>query len=229
MQYQDVMAELAAAGCEQTRKTYLRHGAPEPLFGVSFAKLYEFRKRLKKQHALSEQLWASGNADARILATMIADPAQATRASLEVWCQAIGYHGLTGSFADFVALTAFAREVERDWLDSEHEMVARVGWNLVCLRAMEDMVTLDAEFEAYLSRIEREIHRAPNRVREAMNSALIAIGIRSAELEVLAVAAARRIGKVEVDHGATSCKTPDAETYILKARARKQAKRSPDG
>jgi len=35
-------------------------------------------------------------------------------------------------------------------------------------------------------------------------------------------AAARRIGKVEVDHGDTSCKTPDAEPYILKASARKK-------
>ena len=42
-----------------------------------------------------------------------------------------------------------------------------------------------------------------------MNGALISIGIRNAKLEKLAIAAAKRIGKVEVDHLETSCKTPD--------------------
>lgn len=54
-----------------------------------------------------------------------------------------------------------------------------------------------------------------------MNSALIAIGIRNPKLERKALAAAKRIGKVEVDHGETSCKTPDAPTYIRKAVARR--------
>jgi hypothetical protein len=49
-----------------------------------------------------------------------------------------------------------------------------------------------------------------------MNMALIAIGVRSAGLRKLALAAAKRIGKVEVDHGDTSCKTPDAAAYIAK-------------
>ena len=51
--------------------------------------------------------------------------------------------------------------------------------------------------------------------KEAMNSALIAIGIRNEDLERKAIEIARN-GKVHVDHGATSCKTPDAESYIKK-------------
>ncbi|MGQ0518236.1 DNA alkylation repair protein, partial [Bacillus sp. D-CC] len=35
----------------------------------------------------------------------------------------------------------------------------------------------------------------------------------------------RKIGKVQVDHGATSCKTPDAESYIKKARERAAKKK----
>ncbi|MEO6710566.1 MAG: DNA alkylation repair protein, partial [Planctomycetota bacterium] len=69
-----------------------------------------------------------------------------------------------------------------------------------------------------LARIEREIHDAPNRTRYAMNSALIGIGMRSNALERQAIAAATRIGTVAVDHGSTDCKTPDAASYIPKAR-----------
>ncbi len=40
-----------------------------------------------------------------------------------------------------------------------------------------------------------------------------------AELESMGTA--QRIGKVDVDHGETSCKTPDAAPYIEKMWARK--------
>ena len=75
-----------------------------------------------------------------------------------------------------------------------------------------------------LQTIEKNIHQAKNRTREAMNSALISIGIRNDRMENLAVSAAKRIGPVEVDHGETACKTPDAVTYIQKARARSKKK-----
>ena len=56
-----------------------------------------------------------------------------------------------------------------------------------------------------------------------MNSALISIGVRNSKLERKALAAAKRIGKVEVDHGETSCKTPDATAYIKKTVAKDRA------
>ena len=43
-------------------------------------------------------------------------------------------------------------------------------------------------------------------------------------LRKAALVAAKRIGKVEVDHGDTACKTPDAAEYIEKAWAYAKAK-----
>ena len=48
---------------------------------------------------------------------------------------------------------------------------------------------------------------------------MISIGGRNSRLQRKAVAAAKRIGKVEVDHGETGCKTPDAVSYIKKKAA----------
>ena len=59
-------------------------------------------------------------------------------------------------------------------------------------------------------------------VRYGMNNALIGIGGRSANLRRKAIAAAKRIGPVEIDHGDTDCKTPDAIPYIEKMWARKK-------
>ena len=51
-----------------------------------------------------------------------------------------------------------------------------------------------------------------------MNRALIAIGRRTPPLRRAATAAAKRIGPVEVDHGETGCKTPDAVAAITKKK-----------
>jgi hypothetical protein len=75
-----------------------------------------------------------------------------------------------------------------------------------------------------IAAIESRIHASKNRQRDAMNNAVIAIGIRNSALEKKAVAAARRRGKVDVDHGETGCKTPDAVEYIERVKARKKSK-----
>lgn len=75
-------------------------------------------------------------------------------------------------------------------------------------------------FEELVPMIEAKIHQSKNHARYAMSNALIAIGMRSAKLEKLAITAAKRIGTVEVDHGETNCKTPEAVAYIKRARAR---------
>jgi 3-methyladenine DNA glycosylase AlkD len=220
------MAELEAAGSEQTRKTYRRHGMPDPMFGVSFAKLGELKKRLKVNQALADALWATGNADARLLATMVADPAQQSQASLDAWAADLVGHTLAGSVAELAAKTAFARELAEAWIDRDEEMTTRAGWSVMALLAMHDKGLPAGYWERLLARIEREIHGAENREKEGMHNALLAIGIRDDRLAELAIAAARRIGKVTIDHGDTACKTPDAEPYIVKARARAQARAS---
>ena len=77
----------------------------------------------------------------------------------------------------------------------------------------------------YLERIESKIHTSKNWVKYSMNNALINIGLRNPGLKRRAVAAAKRIGKVDVDHGETSCKTPDAIPYIKKAWDRKKKRK----
>jgi hypothetical protein len=46
--------------------------------------------------------------------------------------------------------------------------------------------------------------------------------MRNDALEARALAVATAIGNVHVDHGDTSCKTPDASSYIRKGRERQR-------
>lgn len=223
MDVQEAMAALEAAGSEPTRKTYARHGVGPDQFGVSYATLGALVKKIKVDHALAKALWATGNHDARILATMVADPKQATAEELEGWAGDLSNRVLAEALAGFAAKTPHARQKAEEWGASDDEWKGNAGWGVVSHLAAKGGDKLpDDWYRERLKIVEWEIHSRPNWVRYAMNHALIAIGIRGGSLKDEVFAAAGRIGKVEVDHGETNCKTPDAVPYIEKALARKK-------
>ena len=192
------------------------------MYGVSFANLEKLKKKITGDHGLAQKLWATGNHDARVLATMIADPALMNDRLLEAWAKDLSNYLLTDLFSGLVSQTSFARKKMEKWTQSKKEWTGQAGWNLLARLAMKDEELSDEYFENYLDIIERDIHSSKNRVKHAMNGALISIGIRNGKLEKKALAVAKKIGKVEVDHGETNCKTPDAAEYIRKARKRKR-------
>ena len=223
MDVHEVMEELESLGTEQNRKVYKRHGYTEPMFGVSFANLGKFKKKIKVDHDLSQALWDSGNADAQILACMIADPNLLTQDLAESWAQEIEYYVLCDQFSALLAKAEFARDLLPQWMASSDEFIKQAGYSTLCMMLKDDPDSVSlAECKQILKTIENEIHDAPNRARHTMNSAVIAIGTFKPELLSVAMEAAKRIGKVDVDHGETSCKTPDAVSYMEKAAKRRK-------
>ncbi|HDR4428594.1 TPA: DNA alkylation repair protein [Bacillus cereus] len=225
MLLEEVMQQLEEYGTEQNRKTYKNHGAKEPLFGVSFANLKLLKKKIKKDHDLAISLWETKNMDAMTLATMILDPKKVTTELLNKWVQEVDYYCLMDVLMTAICTSPIAIERMEEWTKSDDEWIGRAGWSLLANIAIKNKTLQDDSFSPYLEEIKENIHNEKNRKREAMNSALIAIGIRNEDLEQTAIEIAREIGKVQVDHGATSCKTPDAESYIKKARERAENKK----
>jgi len=222
MRHADVMKRLKRMGTGQNRKVYRRHGVREKMFGVSYANQNMLRKKIGQDHDLAVKLWATGNHDAMILATMIAEAERADSPLLEKWVKDLDSYVISDAFAGYVGKTRFAQKKMERWGKSKGEWIGRTGWLLLAHIAMRDNDLPDSYFQKQLKTIAKEIHTRKNRVRDAMNSALIATGIRNARLQKIATAAAARIGKVEVDHGETGCKTPDAAAYIARAVRRKK-------
>lgn len=224
MTLDEAMRTLEKAGTAQTRKTYARHGVSEAMFGVSFATLKTLQKRIGVDHDLALSLWRTGNFDAQNLALKIADPARMSAGDLDRWARENQARMCAAYVASLAAEGPHAAAKASQWLASEEEPLRSTGWGLVAQMASRDEAAPDAWFADHLARIERTIHSAPNFERYAMNGALIAIGGRSTALRKAALAASKRIGTVEVDHGDTSCKTPEAPAYIEKMWAHATAK-----
>jgi 3-methyladenine DNA glycosylase AlkD len=222
MNLNSALRELKRRGTAQNRKVYRRHGVGENMYGVSFADLRGLAKQIKTDQALAVQLWATGNHDAQVLATLIADPDQFDAKLLDAWAKDLSNYTITDEFVGLVARTTYRQKKADKWRTAQGEWIGRAGWHLIGQLALHEAALPDSYFEERLHEIATSLHTRKNRVREAMNNALIAIGIRNAYLQDKALGAARTIGTVEVDQGETNCRTPDATAYILKTVARKQ-------
>ena len=224
MSLAEAMKTLEKAGTAQARKTYARHGAREPLFGVSFATLGGLVKRIGVDHDLALGLWDTGNFDARNLALKVVDPARMTPTDLDRWASDMTVRMCAGYVSMVAAEGPHGLPTATRWLASKDERLRAAGWGLVAQLAARDEATPDAWFAERLAQVQASIHAAANDERYAMNGAVIAIGGRSPALRKAALATAKRVGPVEVDHGDTECKTPDAAAYIEKTWAHAKAK-----
>ena len=220
MNFSDTIAELEALGSEQTRKTWCRHGAAEPMFGVKFGDLAKLQKRIKVDHALASKLWHTGNHDARLLACMVADANTITEKELKAWASELKDASTAEALAGLASRTAMAAKIREVWLSDPK--LQRAGWSLVAHCAKDGTALDEAESLADLKRLEAGIHRAENWTRRTMMYAMIGIGGRSATLRKAAEAAIRRIGPVAFDPGNTACEFPDALPYIAKTWERKK-------
>jgi len=218
-----IVAELKPLGRDSYKKILLSHGVKEPLFGVKIEDLKKIQKRIKKDYHLALDLYGTGIYDARYLAGLIADDARMSREDLQNWVEKANCPALTQFTVPWVAAGSHhGRELALEWIESKTEGIAAAGWStLGSLVTIRDDADLDAaELKRLLERIEKSIHRQPDRVRHAMNCFIISLGCYVKGLTDLASKVGKRIGPVTVDMGGTACKVTYPPEYIEKVRKR---------
>lgn len=223
MTLDEVMQKLAEMGTEQTKKTYLRHGATEPLFGVRVGDMKKLVKEVKRDQELVQALYETGNYDAMYLAGLTVNPKSMTKERLQAWIEKADWHAPAEyTVASVAAESHFAMELAREWMDSEKEMIATAGWNTYSnyLSITPDEQLDKEEIKRLLQKVKETIHEERNRVRYTMNQFVISVGAYVPSLYQEAMEVAEVIGKVHVDVGQTACKVPLATEYIKKVEER---------
>lgn len=215
-----VLKSLKSKGSEQTRKMYARHGASGPkVYGVKVADMKVIAKSIKGEQDLAMELYETGHYEAMYLAGMVADGRKMTKRQLESWAKGAVWDWNSEYTVPWVASESdHGHALAVKWMGSKTEHVACAGWNtyagLVTTRPDEELDL--KEIKSLLKRVEKEIDTAPNRVKYCMNGFVIAVGSYVKRLNKEAKATAKKLGKVEVDMGDTSCKVPLAAEYIAK-------------
>jgi len=219
MNKNDIMLELEKMGNEQTKKVFLKHGAKEPFFGVKAGDLKKIVKRVKKNYDLSLELYETGNSDAMYLAGLIADPDKMTKEILQNWVEGAYWYYLSEFIIpDVTAANKHGIELALEWIESKKETVAAAGWATLAriVSPKSKLELIDSKVKNLLERVEKNLQSSQNRVKYAMNGFIIATGAYLPNLTENAISIANKIGKVNVDMGGTSCKVPDAASYIQK-------------
>ncbi len=199
MKYDDIIQKIKSLSDPEAVKGMARFGInPENTYGVSIPNLRKIARETGKDHALAQQLWASGIHEARILASFIDQPETVTEAQMESWVKDFDSWDVCDQCcSNLFDKTKFAHGKASEWSKREEEFVKRAGFTLMAALAVHDKKAADQDFAKFLPIIKREADDSRNFVKKAVNWALRQIGKRNRNLNQMAVKTAEEIQQID--------------------------------
>jgi 3-methyladenine DNA glycosylase AlkD len=166
--------------------------------GVSVPELRGLARRVGRDHDLAAELWSSEIHEARILATMVDDPALVTESQIEAWVFDVDSWDLCDQLCgNLLDRTSYAFRKPVEWSRRDDEFVKRAAFALIATAAVHRKDADDAEFERFLPLIRAGATDDRNSVKKAVSWSLRQIGKRSTSLNRRAVATAREIRRID--------------------------------
>ncbi|MCU1567554.1 MAG: hypothetical protein JWQ56_2491 [Pseudarthrobacter sp.] len=214
----EVMAELADLEDPRAREVNEKHGDDH---GVNLGKLRAVAKRLKTQHELAAELWATGDTAARLLALLVCRPKAFGRGELDGMLREARTPKVHDWLVNYVVKKSpHAEELRTAWLADPDPVVASGGWALTSERVAKRPDGLD--LPGLLDAVEADMKDAPERLQWAMNTCLATIGIRQAEHRSRAVSIGERLEVLKDYPTPPGCTSPFAPVWIAEMVRRQQ-------
>lgn len=162
--------------------------------GLHVPQIRAIARRLGHNQALAEQLWGTGIHEARILASLVADPLAISRSTMDRWTRDFNSWDICDACCcNLFDRTPYAWQKVAKWAPSKREFVRRAAFSTLAGLAVHDKKAIDGLFLDALPFIERYAFDERNFVRKAVNWALRNIGKRNVRLLPAAIACAERI------------------------------------
>ena len=162
--------------------------------GVPLPALRKLAKEVGRNHSLAIELWLSQVHEARILATLVADPKRVTDSLMEQWVRDFDSWDICdGCCNNLFNRTPLAHIKARAWAVRDEEFVRRAGFVLIATLAVHDKKASNQQFFDYFPLIELYSVDERNLVKKAVNWALRQIGKRNMVLNCKAVELAARL------------------------------------
>jgi len=162
--------------------------------GIRLPELRKIAKEIKTDHALALALWKIKIHEAKLLASMIADPKQFTEQQADEWVNDFTSWDICDQVCgNLLDRTNFAVNKALEYTKSDKEFVKRAGFVLMAEFAVHNKKAPDSAFLGFFPVIEREAWDGRNFVKKAVNWALRQIGKRNPALRAYAIETAQRI------------------------------------
>jgi len=219
MTLDQAMAELEKLGSEKTRQMNAKNGVGDNQYGVAMGDLRTLAKQIKTNHELGLALWATGNWDTMLLATLLFKPKLFSAEEVDAMVRAIPYDpkAMHSQLGDWVMTNIVRPHPDKEalrqrWMDTDAIATRRAGWSLTADRVCKDREGLDAS--ALLDRIEKEMGSSPVPVQWTMNFALGYIGIEYPEHRERVLAMGEKLGAFRDYPTSKGCTSPFVPIWV---------------
>lgn len=213
MTIEQIFAQLESLSNESVLKHNKKTGAHGNMFGVKMGDLRTIAKKIKTNHVLGLELWATGNIDAQLLATLIMVPKTLSTQELDSMVRSVKFDQLADWLYSYVIkLHPDKEELRQKWMQSTDPMAARAGWSLTSGRIAREPEGID--IKALLDRLETEMPTAAPETQWTMNSALAQIGINHPTYRERALAIGEKLGIYRDYPVSKGCTSPFAPIWI---------------
>jgi len=165
--------------------------------GVSMPNIRAIAEACGVDHTLALGLWKTGIHEARILATLVADPEALTEVQRERWVLDITSWDLCDSAAELFGRAPSQADAIRAWARRPEAFVKRCAFSMIARRSVWAKQAPDREFLGYLPLIRRAATDDRNEVKKGVSWALRQIRKRNRALHAAAVEEAERILELE--------------------------------
>lgn len=215
----ELMAELAALDDPRARDVNLTHGDDH---GVNLGKLRAIAKRLKTQHDLALDLWATEDTAARLLALLICRPKAFERDELDAKLREARAPKVHDWLVNYVVKKSpHVENLRQSWMADADPVVQSAGWALTIDRVAKKPDGLD--LPGLLDIISAQMKMAPDRLQWAMNHCLAQIGISHPEFRGRAVEIGERLEVLKDYPTPPNCTSPFAPAWIAEIVRRQDA------
>jgi 3-methyladenine DNA glycosylase AlkD len=191
----EILAEMRTLGNPAAREGMARFGVrAENVIGLRVPQIRLIARRTNRSQQLADQLWDTGIHDARILASLVADPAVISPETMDKWAQeADSWDICDACCGNLFDRTPNAWKKIRQWARDEREFVRRAAFATLAVIAVHDKKAPDSLFLSALPLIEKYAFDDRNFARKGINWALRNIGKRNPVLRKAAIACAERV------------------------------------
>jgi 3-methyladenine DNA glycosylase AlkD len=193
----ELLVALKRVATKKARDGMARYAIPsDRALGVPFGTVQKMATTLAPNHALAQALWDTGVYEARLMASMVDDPALVTSAQMDRWRREFDNWAITDTviFKLFDRAPAAWKKVE-PWSRLADENGKRAAFVLLACLALHDKEAPDQSFLRLLPLVERAATDNRNFVKKGVNWALRAVGGRNAALNKASIDLARRLAE----------------------------------
>jgi 3-methyladenine DNA glycosylase AlkD len=150
------------------------------VFGVSVGTLRVLAKRIGRDHQLAAALWKTGWYEARLLASLIDEPALVTPAQMDRWARDFDNWAICDTVCfNLFDRTPHAHNKVMQWSRRREEFVKRAAFAIMASLALHDKRAPDSVFRPFLPIIKREAADERHFVKKGVSWALRSVGQRS--------------------------------------------------